>query len=76
MATGNVVPRKIGTLTLIKCYRCKALYSTDKPLNYGTIISGVYEPCPVCGCRINDNDNKISLWRYNLIKWWRERIAQ
>lgn len=72
--TGHVVPAGTNGLTLIKCYRCKALYSTDQPPRRS--LSGslnVYEPCPVCGCSVNDYENVISLWRYNLIRWLRGR---
>ena len=91
--TDHVVPAPDEKmLTLIKCWKCKTLYSTDKPIirykkNPGEPVETAdnsmftsmmfsyygYEPCPICGCMTNTDECKISLWRYNLIKWWRER---
>lgn len=77
MATGNVVPKHVDGITLIKCCRCGSLYSTDQPRKIVREISrSCYEPCPVCGSVVNDTEDEIPLWRYNLIKWWREKIAR
>lgn len=62
-----VVPSP-STEIIIKCYRCKTLYVPEKKQFEG---SAFFEDCPVCGCSGNDYDNRISLWRYNLIKFWR-----
>ena len=51
--------------TIIKCERCKTLYVPERNGNV------FYEKCPVCRYDLNTDINKISLWRYNLIKWFR-----
>lgn len=76
MATGNVVLKHVNGITLIKCWRCKALYSTDQPLGPDGDGHVCYEKCPACGFCLNGREEEVSLWRYNLIKFWRERIAR
>ena len=58
-----VVPPK--NKPIIKC-TCGALYVTEK-------IEGNWaEKCPICGCTSNHlSFNRIPLWQYNLIKWFR-----
>lgn len=64
-----VVPPKNKSVAIIKCWKCGTMY-VPETMYKGLIISN-YEPCPVCGCRTNDEDNLIPLWKYNLIKWIR-----
>ena len=52
---------------LLKCYKCKTLYSPERCDS----ITLYFEDCPICGFRKNTVENEISLWRYNLIKYWR-----
>lgn len=63
MAKYIVPPKEI----IIKCYRCKTLYVPEFSEKHGTC----FEECPVCGFLLNDKDNVIPLWRYNLIKLFR-----
>lgn len=58
-----VVP-KHNKVTIIKCEKCGTLYVPET----GNVF---YEKCPTCGYAYNSEFNKISLWRYNLIKWLR-----
>ena len=51
---------------IIKCDNCKTLYVPDKKTYHV-----FYEKCPICGCATNSNIDRISLWHYNLIKWFR-----
>lgn len=71
MASNIVFPNGNKT-TIVKCKNCKAMYVPD---NETTISEGFYrghfEQCPICGYERNDWDNVISLWKYNLIKWFR-----
>ena len=70
MAKYVVPPLNRKDIVIIKCYKCRALYVPDGK-EYWIAGKMRYEPCPVCGARCNDNLNRISLWRYNLIKWFR-----
>lgn len=70
MADYIVPPLSRKDMTIIKCHRCGALYVPDGKEYY---IAGKfrYEPCPICGAQCNDDKNKIPLWKYNMIKWFR-----
>lgn len=61
-----IVPPKSDPI--IKCKVCKALYVseiyTERDFSY-------YEKCPYCGCKCNTEEQRIPLWRYNLIKYFR-----
>ena len=63
-----VIPPKGGYTLLIKCRECKALYSPEKRRLPG---SSFFEHCPVCGCDSNSAMDRIPLWKYNLIRFWR-----
>ena len=67
MAKYVVPPKKVA---LIKCWRCKTLYAPDPKIHPGGWAK-YYEACPVCGTSMNTDENRISLWRYNLIKYFR-----
>lgn len=71
MAKFIVPPKKPKGLVLLKCYSCGTLYSPDKKVK--NLISNSYEPCPECGYAHNSDGQQIPLWKYNLIKWWREK---
>ena len=65
-----IVPPRNGAVVLIKCKICGALYAADpKKHPYGT--SWRYECCPICNEDGNDNNCRIPLWKYNLIRYWR-----
>ena len=75
MARYIVPPKKPKAVVLLKCYSCGALYSPEgKGKKFFTSID--YEPCPECGYEHNSDGQKISLWRYNLIKWWRDTTSR
>jgi uncharacterized OB-fold protein len=59
-----VIPKPSHKTTIIKCEKCSTLYVPET----GDVF---YEKCPTCGYAYNSEFNKISLWRYNLIKWLR-----
>lgn len=60
-----VVPPKDGII--IQCERCKTLYVPD------VITDSVFfEKCPICNCPSNSMTDTIPLWKYNLIKLFRE----
>lgn len=84
MAIGNVVPgRENVRLTLVRCWKCGTLYSTDKtkqiyktPVYNGSEIRSytqwtAYEKCPVCGNETNSDGTVIPAWKFKLIRWWR-----
>jgi len=60
-----VVPPK--SMPIVKCKNCEALYVSEKR---GWTVS-VYESCPICKYENNDKNQRIPLWKYNLIKWFR-----
>lgn len=64
-----IVPSK--QTIIIRCANCKTLYVPEHKGEYYYL--GYFESCPSCGYSQNDGSNKIPLWLYNLIKWWRER---
>ena len=53
---------------IVKCYECKTMY-VPEPQN--TLKSGYFENCPICGNRGNQWHNRIPLWKYNLIRFFR-----
>jgi len=55
---------------IIKCENCKALYVADKVGAY------FVEKCPVCNYLYNDMNDRIPLWKYNLIKFFRSKINE
>lgn len=70
MAKYVVPPRGGSKHVIIKCYSCGTMYVPDKNKHpYGD--KRYYEACPICGTGVNSKENRISLWRYNLIKYWR-----
>ena len=70
MAKYVVPPKELKREVLLKCYKCGCLYAPEgkqrRYLNYTD-----YEDCPVCGYSHNSAEQRIPLWRYNLIKWFR-----
>ena len=62
-----IVPPKSDPI--IKCKVCKTLYVAERCSNSSFYV---YEECPHCGCEYNTENQRISLWRYNLIKYFRE----
>ena len=65
-----IVPPRQKKQVLIKCWACKTLYAPDMN-NHPFGDKNKYESCPVCKTDTNGHENEISLWRYNLIKYWR-----
>ena len=51
---------------IVKCGHCKTLYVPESRTY--TIF---FEKCPICGYTTNYERNRIPLWKYNLIKWFR-----
>ena len=70
MAKFIVPPRKRKDEYLVKCYSCGCLYMTEFRQKE-RLTDGNFEPCPSCGYKHNTEGNCISLWRYNLIKFFR-----
>ena len=65
-----IVPPRSGGNVIIKCNWCGTLYVPDKgkhPYNDPTY----FERCPTCGYSTNSKYQRIPLWKYNLIKYWR-----
>ena len=70
MAKCIVLPKIAYGTVILKCQRCGTLYVPESTRH--SLLNGTYfEACPHCGCEYNDAGNKIPLWKYNLIKWWR-----
>ena len=66
------IVKPIGKETiLIKCHRCKTLYEPDENFTEKSHFY-IFEKCPVCKYEQNDWKNVIPLWKYNLIKWFRQ----
>ena len=61
-----VIPNEKRRFPIIKCEQCKTLYVSEH--NHLPFV----EDCPICGYTMNNtHSNRIPLWRYNLIKWFR-----
>ena len=58
---------------IIKCESCKTLYVPEKKRFQGSYF---VECCPFCGYERNSISNRIPLWKYNLIKFWRTKIMK
>ena len=71
MAKYVVPPVEMSREIILKCYRCGALYVPDGRKT-GYLHNTDYENCPVCGYAHNTDGNRIPLWKYNLIKYFRE----
>ena len=76
MAKYVVPPKHDLSIVLIKCRKCKALYSPEKKFTRPYITSVFYEKCPICKYEDNTDDERIPLGIYNLIRWWRERTQE
>lgn len=75
MAKYIVPPKKMSREVIIKCYKCGALYVPEgKQRKF--LHDTDYEDCPVCGYSHNSNGNRIPLWKYNLIKYFREKTQK
>ena len=61
----HIVPPRKKKPVIIKCWKCHTMYVT-KCGKWGEV-----EPCPYCHTQSNDRSNQITLWAYNLIKYWR-----
>ena len=72
MAKYVVPPRQMSREIILKCCKCGALYVPDGKQK-GFLRETDYEPCPICGYSHNSDGQKITLWKYNLIKYFRER---
>ena len=75
MAKYIVPPKKMSGEVIIKCYKCGALY-VPEGMQKSILRSTNYEDCPVCGYSHNSNGNRIPLWKYNLIKYFREKTQK
>lgn len=75
MAKYIVPPKKMSREVIIKCYKCGALY-VPEGMQKSILNSTNYENCPVCGYSHNSNGNRIPLWKYNLIKYYREKTGK
>lgn len=66
-----VIPPKT---VIVKCSNCQALYvpELDKSKRLFDKSFGAFEQCPVCGYEDNRKNDTIPLWKYNLIKFFRE----
>lgn len=53
---------------IVKCGNCSTMFVAEEN-NHGWS-----ENCPTCGNSIYIKWNRIPLWRYNLIKWFRGKI--
>lgn len=69
MAKYIVPPKTPYGTSIIRCQICRTLYVPDKKTTNRYPL--YYEFCPHCGYEYNDASDKIPLWKYNLIKWWR-----
>jgi len=70
MADYIVPPKRRKDLPILKCSKCGTLYVADfEKVMYG--LNWYYEPCPICKFNQNDDMDRIPLWKYNLIKWFR-----
>ena len=63
MARFVVKPRGTDNI-IIKCFYCGTMYVPN------TVTGTFVEKCPFCGY-YNSLNNRIPLWKYNLIKWFR-----
>jgi len=70
MAKFIVPPRKRKDEYLVKCYSCGCLYMPEFRQKE-RLTDGNFEPCPSCGYKHNTEGNCISLWKYNIIKFFR-----
>lgn len=73
MARYIVPPRKLSREVILKCMKCGTLYVPDKKKTDYFKIETDYEDCPCCGYKHNSDGQRIPLWKYNLIKYFRER---
>ena len=74
MAKYVVPPRQMSREIILKCCKCGALYVPDGKQK-GFLMETDYEPCPICEYSHNSDGQRIPLWKYNLIKYFRERSA-
>jgi len=66
-----VVPAKCKPI--VKCENCGTLYVPDGMRWHG---SACFEACPECGWEMNMRSDCIPLWKYNLIRWYREVLRK
>ena len=52
---------------IFKCHNCGSLFVSTKEYYRTEVVS---EACPFCGQKIS-NEQRIPLWEYNLIRWFR-----
>ena len=59
---------------IVKCRKCGTMYVPEKEKSNKFFAKSFFEECPNedCCCSINDINDVIPLWKYNLIKYWRE----
>ena len=69
-----IVPPRGGYCIIVKCGKCRTLYVPNPNAHpFGRLRN--FEFCPVCGYDGNDYDDRIPLWKYNLIKWFRGGVV-
>lgn len=71
MAKYVIPPKKMSREIIIKCLKCGCLYVPEYRHKYYGKDCGDYEDCPTCGYSHNSGNQRIPLWKYNLIKWLR-----
>lgn len=71
MAKYVVPPRSMSREIILKCFRCKTLYVPEYKHKKSYLKSTDYEDCPICGYSYNTIEQRIPLWQYNLIKYFR-----
>ena len=75
MAKYVVPPRQMSREIILRCMKCGTLYVPDGRQE-GYLRDTDYEPCPVCKYTHNSDGNRIPLWKYNLIKYFREKAER
>ena len=71
-----VVPPRAA---IVECNKCGTLYVPDRTKDRIWSCSksfASFEKCPVCGYDDNDYDDTISLWKYNLISFFRKHFRR
>lgn len=74
MATNIVPPARLSRVILLKCFRCGALYTPEgKQIIH--LVNGIsYEKCPICGYEHNSDGQRIPVWKYKFIRYFRDKI--
>lgn len=75
MAKYIVPPRQMSREIILRCCKCGALYVPDGKQK-GFLKDTYYEPCPICEYSHNSAGQRMPLWKYNLIKYFREKSAE